>query len=344
MKAGVLCAGLWAPGELSGMEKFAVRAAQALRDEGHEVELLASGRGSSRLLARAFGRPLRGVRLRDISPLMRGGGRRLIALTASYDLFLNNWPGLAVPSFAPRSWLWVHSVGRSAPEHLGFYGILANSRFTRCRIRRAWRRDSQVLYGPVDVRRAVFPPKERIILSAGRLHSAGAPKRELELIRLFGALHRRGRLPGWTYHIAGVMDPADRRWAAKLAAAARGLPVRLHLNASCRELDRLYGRASLLWHGCGSEHFGIVLVEAMARGCLPLAPAHGGPAEILRDGETGFLYRSWEDLARKTVAAVGAGAGALRRMRARAAARARRFGERDFRRELRILLKRMGRR
>ena len=38
-----------------------------------------------------------------------------------------------------------------------------------------------------------------------------------------------------------------------------------------------------------NEHFGIVPVEAMYCGCIPLACNSGGPTESVKDGETGFL-------------------------------------------------------
>jgi glycosyltransferase involved in cell wall biosynthesis len=47
---------------------------------------------------------------------------------------------------------------------------------------------------------------------------------------------------------------------------------------------------------CGSlkEEFGIALLEAMATGLLVVAPDGGGPATYVRQGETGFLTRTWD--------------------------------------------------
>jgi glycosyltransferase involved in cell wall biosynthesis len=86
------------------------------------------------------------------------------------------------------------------------------------------------------------------------------------------------------------------------------------------------------------EHFGLAIVEAMAAGCVPLAFRGGGPTEIIRHGETGFLYRGWDQLARLTVAA----ARDPRRLSAigrRARISSARFGVAGFRKELRALLK-----
>jgi glycosyltransferase involved in cell wall biosynthesis len=56
-----------------------------------------------------------------------------------------------------------------------------------------------------------------------------------------------------------------------------------------RALNRL-ADAALLLHCRPDEPFGMVLIEAMAVGVPVVAPSTGGPAEIVEDGETGFLY------------------------------------------------------
>lgn len=332
-----------------GMEKFAVLMAQTLKEDGFRVEIFTDGPARARVLDRSFGSSLDGIPIRDIGARF-GSVERFVAATADYDLFVNNSPIHSFPSFARASWLWVHYLPRWVPPHLGFYRVLANSKHTQSWVRRLWKTPAEVLYGPVDVERLRPLPKEKIILSAARLHSRPVPKRELEMVRLFAALHRQGGLAGWSYHIAGILEPSDRAWLGRLRAAAAGAPVRIHLDLPFKELAGLYGRASLFWHGCGAmedarrhperlEHFGIAIVEAMAAGCLPIAPANGGPAELVRHGETGFLYHSWDEMGRQTLAAARPGA-ALRALRARARTAASRFSRRRFRDGLR---KRLGR-
>ncbi|MBI3553936.1 MAG: glycosyltransferase [Elusimicrobia bacterium] len=342
-KAALFCPELFPPG---GMEKFAVLMAQTLREEGCAVELVTDLPARRGRLDRAFGSSLHGIPVRVLGPLERCA-KELVALTARCDLFVNHSSAHSFPSFARQSWLWAHYLPRAAPRYLDFYRVFANSRHTQRWIRRSWGAPAGVLYGPVHVERLKPLAKEKIILSAGRLHALPIKKNELEMIRVFGGLHRAGKLPGWSYHIAGISEPPDRAWLARVKAAAAGLPVQLHLNPSFDELADLYGRASLLWHGAGAgvpqsrpdrvEHFGIVIVEAMAAGCVPLAPDAGGPREIVSDGRDGFLYRTWEELARKTLDAA-ADRARLAAMGARARAAAGRFGVESFRRELRRLI------
>jgi glycosyltransferase involved in cell wall biosynthesis len=44
------------------------------------------------------------------------------------------------------------------------------------------------------------------------------------------------------------------------------------------------------------EHFGIATVEAMGRGCVPIAVDLGGQREIVRHGVTGFLWSTEDEL------------------------------------------------
>jgi len=48
------------------------------------------------------------------------------------------------------------------------------------------------------------------------------------------------------------------------------------------------------------EHFGITIVEAMSAGLIPVVLRHGGPSEIITDGEDGFLIGTVDELREKT--------------------------------------------
>lgn len=343
MKVGLYCQDMALP---NGMSKATALAACAFARLGHRVEVLAETAAAPARLRELFGPEAGRLRIRKVGPPRGASGRRLAALTCRYDLFVNQLPGAYFPSFARRSWLWVHSVPKTGPRHLEFYRLLANSEYTRRRLRVRWRAESEVLHPPVDVAAFKAAAKEALLLSVGTLGGRARPKNELALIRLFKRLHASGRLPGWRYHLAGMLEGGPR-WLARLRREAAGAPITVQVEAGLDDLRDLYGRSRLLWHACGApvarvdrrenrEHFGVTLVEAMAAGCVPLVPDAGGPREIVASG-CGARYRTWERLGRLTVAAAG-GRLPLERLSAEARARAERFGLEAFARRLRALL------
>jgi O-antigen biosynthesis protein len=116
-------------------------------------------------------------------------------------------------------------------------------------------------------------------------------------------------------HLVGALQtqPEHIRHFSELRRTARGLPIEFHVNASPAIIRDCLSRATICWHATGfgidqqteperCEQFGIGVVEAMAAGCIPFVVANGGPSEFVREGETGFLYTSVEELVDKTLA------------------------------------------
>jgi len=68
-------------------------------------------------------------------------------------------------------------------------------------------------------------------------------------------------------------------------------------------LPKVMAAADVLVHPSLTESFGLVVAEAQACGLPVVATRIGGPAEILSDGETGFLVppRDWQAIARAVV-------------------------------------------
>lgn len=190
-------------------------------------------------------------------------------------------------------------------ERLGFLDsyelLLSNSEYTRRWVRTMWGRDSQVLYPPVSLMPRL--DKGHIILSVGRFFvpGTGHNKKQLEMIDAFAKLVERGRAEGWELHLVGGCAPEHEPYLAQVEAAARGLPVVVHRDASGEELRDLYGRASIYWHAAGLgespkrfperlEHFGITTVEAMSAGAVPVVIDAAGQVEIVEHGVTGYRF------------------------------------------------------
>ena len=194
--------------------------------------------------------------------------------------------------------------------------IAANSAFTRGWIGRLWGRDAEVLYPPVVPQPRVA--KERIVLGVGRFFDPadGHNKRQLELVSAFarlvapGSAHRDDA-QGWELHLVGGCEARGERYVERVRAAAEGLPVCLHLNATGAEVRDLYSRAALFWHATGLgedeethperlEHFGISTVEAMSAGAVPVVIGRAGQLELFEDGIAGYHWQTLDELVART--------------------------------------------
>lgn len=123
------------------------------------------------------------------------------------------------------------------------------------------------------------------LLSVGRLH---AVKDHAFLIRACAQLQVRGLQ--FECSIAG--EGPER---GKLESLIRkfGLERRVTLlgHVPRERIDSLYDRADVMVLTSRSEGIPLVLMEAMARGNIVLAPSITGIPELVIDGKTGFLYQ-----------------------------------------------------
>jgi glycosyltransferase involved in cell wall biosynthesis len=217
--------------------------------------------------------------------------------------------------------------------------IVANSTFTQGWIDEWWGRPSEVLEPPVALRER--GPKDPVILSVGRFFAPGRghSKKQLEMVRAFARMVNEG-LDGWELHLVGGCSADDAGYLDEVEAAAEGLPVVLHVDASGEEVDTLYTRASIYWHATGvgedlandperAEHFGITTVEAMSAGAVPVVFRGGGQVDIVRDGVDGLTFVDLDQLVALTRELVEDEA-RRDRLAASARARAERYGLEAF--------------
>jgi glycosyltransferase involved in cell wall biosynthesis len=150
----------------------------------------------------------------------------------------------------------------------------------------------------------VHPGREVAELPPPRVHRAGAAdavvlgvvgrlqrwKRVELVLRALPAVlaevpHARLRVIGDAWPGLDEDYPGWLREEARRLGVERAVEFTGHVagaDAAMLELDALVHAAEL-------EPFGLVLVEAMLRGVPVVAPAAGGPAEIVRDGVDGLL-------------------------------------------------------
>lgn len=135
------------------------------------------------------------------------------------------------------------------------------------------------------------------ILTVGRLH---AVKDHGFLVRACSELATRGLQ--FQCEIAGD-GPERKRLQRLISSGGLGERVRLLGQARREDVNSLYDRADLVVITSRSEGIPLVLMEAMARGKIVLAPAITGIPELIRRGQTGFLYEpgSMRDFVRQVL-------------------------------------------
>ncbi|MER7457595.1 glycosyltransferase family 1 protein [Micromonospora sp. NPDC126480] len=122
------------------------------------------------------------------------------------------------------------------------------------------------------LRRALAPGGELLVGYVGRL----APEKRVDL------LHATTRLPGVRVVVVG--DGPARRQLERALPDATFLGVRRGA-----DLARLYASLDVFVHTGPHETFGQTLQEALASGVPVVAPAAGGPIDLVETGVTGTL-------------------------------------------------------
>lgn len=122
------------------------------------------------------------------------------------------------------------------------------------------------------------------LLAVGRLHVV---KDHAFLLRACASLCQRGL----DFHCEIAGEGPERRNLERLIRKY-ALDERVHLlgHVPSARQDWLYERADVVVLTSRSEGIPLVLMEAMARGKVVLAPAVTGIPELVVDGQTGFLY------------------------------------------------------
>lgn len=152
-----------------------------------------------------------------------------------------------------------------------------------------WALDPEFEANPTDTSPAKLPkgfPEGRVILSVGRWASTERYKGMDTLITALPKL-----LPQWPeLQLVAVGDGDDRVWLEELADQ-NGVNLHVHFlsGLSTEELAACYSASEIFALPSAGEGFGIVYLEAMARGKPVIGGAHGGAPEVIEDGVTGYL-------------------------------------------------------
>ncbi len=241
------------------------------------------------------------------------------------DLAFETWPGDFAPATLVKYRVFARLAARSAQRVICPSGYTADDLCARWGVARE--RVRVIADAPALPVGALEPPPGPYVLAVGDLRR----KKNVEaLVRAFVELRREARIEHRL-----VLAGLDAGAGAVLRAAADGEPVEFTGYVSDERLDALIRGADVLVHPSLYEGFGLVVLEAMARGTPVLAaratalPETGGDAaayfepadpdglnralgelladegarsELARRGLARAAKYSWERTARETAA------------------------------------------
>jgi glycosyltransferase involved in cell wall biosynthesis len=155
--------------------------------------------------------------------------------------------------------------------------FVANSKETARRVEKFYRRDSIVIYPPVEVASKTQNQKSKkeYFLSVGRLTYAKRLDLAIEACNKL-------KLP-----LKIVGSGKEEEYLRSIA----GPTIEFVGGVSDEELDRLYAGARAFIFCALDEDFGMVPVEAMGHGVPVIALAQGGVLETVLDKKTGILFK-----------------------------------------------------
>ena len=173
---------------------------------------------------------------------------------------------------------YLRVVDFKVSQHVDHF--ITNSSETAARIKKFYRRDSTVIYPPVDV-----PEK----LERDSAKTAKDDRYFLYVNRLAFAKHPELAVRVCTEQNWPLVMVGDGKARASLEAEA-GASVQFKGAVTDAALHQLYQGAQALLYPVEDEDFGIVPIEAMGHGIPVIAHNSGGPKETIQDGKTGVLF------------------------------------------------------
>ncbi len=187
-----------------------------------------------------------------------------------------------LPPFLSRLRLWDYQ----AAQRVDYF--IANSKNVAARIKKYYKRDSVVIYPPIDINKFFVSSKiENYFVLISRFR----PYKKTDLaIQAFNKLKIKLKVIG-----TGEEE--------KRLKSLAGDNIEFLGKVDDETKVRVLARARALIHPQADEDFGITAVEAMACGRPVIAFRGGGVLESVKDGVTGIFFdeQTWESLAEAVI-------------------------------------------
>lgn len=186
-------------------------------------------------------------------------GKRLVATTHGGFFHSGDYASLKA--------LWFRSVTRLSAR--AYRGLAACSAADAARFRTIAGDRVMLIENGVDIAKfagAASPVPRRRLVSIGRFSKNKRPDRLIATMRELAS-----RNPDWHLDLIGVAsDWTEPALRAAIAEAGLEGHISLHLGLGDDEVRRLLGQASLFVSASEFEGFGLVLIEALSAGLVPV--------------------------------------------------------------------------
>ncbi|CAB4438639.1 unnamed protein product [Rhizophagus irregularis] len=191
--------------------------------------------------------------------------------------------------------------------------VMVNSTWTKGHIDQLWGVNSKIVYPPCDTASLTKLPledRQRTIVSVAQFRPEKDHQLQLQSLRCLLSNYpnfRQGPEKIELVLIGGSRNKDDEDRIQKLKELCKTLDIEdnvtFEINASFERLVYWLSKAKIGLHTMWNEHFGIVVVEYMAAGLIPVAHNSGGPKMDIvipyNDNITGYLASTPEEFATK---------------------------------------------
>jgi len=166
--------------------------------------------------------------------------------------------------------------------------LISNSEETKKRIEKFYRRNSTVIYPPVDIPKKIsnfqFPISKQISNFKQPISNFYLTVSRLARAKHIDVLIKAANKSKFKLKIVG--SGRDEERLKQMA----GLTVEFLGNLTDEELKKTYSNAKAFLFASKDEEFGIAVVEAMGYGLPVIAFRSGGIPEYVVDGKNGYLF------------------------------------------------------
>jgi glycosyltransferase involved in cell wall biosynthesis len=200
-----------------------------------------------------------------------------------YDLYDSMFKHSPIQRIIFVLWVKFHKKRyENSVNHVRF--IITNSKNTKSIIKNCFKKDSEIIYPPINTANYYFQNHENFWLSVNRIY----PEKRIEL-----QIDSFKSLPEENLIIVGSYSPSDyfSKYAKNITSK---LPKNVQLldSVSEKKLSELYSKCKGFISTAKDEDFGMTVVEAMASGKPVVCVKEGGFLETVIDCKTGILVES----------------------------------------------------